>query len=273
MSIVGLTPEELRQFIQQHHERTYSLIDVRQPGEYEYGHIPGALLMPLPKLVQSMENLPRDRELIFYCQNGGRSLAAAAMVEDEAVVSGTLHNLTGGVMAWDGAMTPEYPRIRIFQASGTLDEKLETAMNLEKGALNFYSFVSDRHAAQPWAEVFAKLAQAEIAHARMVYNFRQRGKKTTGDSFEDCFAGLSGDILEGGMTLQGAVGKAVEAKGRICLKLIDLALQIEYAAFDLYRTMAGQAADSDSHEAFIAIAQAEKAHMRELVKAIGSCPH
>ena len=269
MSIVGLTPEELRQFIQQHHERTYTLIDVRQPGEYEYGHIPGALLMPLPKLVQSMENLPLDRELIFYCQNGGRSLA---MVEDEAVVSGTLHNLTGGIMAWDGAMTSEYPRIRIFQVSGTLDEKLETAMNLEKGALNFYSFARDRHAAQPWAEVFAKLAQVEVAHARMVYNFRQR-VKTSGGSFEDCFAGLSGDVLEGGMTLQEAVEKAAEAKGRTCLKLIELALQIEYAAFDLYRTMADQTAESDSHEAFIAIAQAEKTHMQALIRAIETCTY
>ena len=272
MSIVGLTPEELRQFIQQRHERTYTLIDVRQPGEYEYGHIPGALLIPLPRLVQSMENLPQDRELIFYCQNGGRSLAAATMVADEAVASGTLHNLTGGIMAWDGTITSDYPRVRLFQDSGTLDEKLETAMNLEKGALNFYSFVSDRHAAQPWAKVFARLAQAEVGHARMVYHFRQRVKPGEG-GFEDCFAEMSGDVLEGGMTLQEAVEKAAEAKGRTCLKLIELALLIEYAAFDLYRTMADQAAESDAREAFITIAQAEKAHMQALAEAIESCPH
>jgi rubrerythrin len=50
-----------------------------------------------------------------------------------------------------------------------------------------------------------------------------------------------------------------------------MALSIEYAAFDLYHTMADGITDPDAQEAFITIAQAEKAHMRALAKAIAHC--
>ena len=78
MGIIEMTPEQLRQFIQHRHEKEFALIDVRQPGEYQQGHIPGARLIPLLELIRTMETLPRDKELIFYCRTGGRSMAAAA---------------------------------------------------------------------------------------------------------------------------------------------------------------------------------------------------
>ena len=83
MGIKEFTPKALRRFILDHHENEYALIDVRQPGEYEQGHIPGSRLLPLPELVQTMETLPVDRQLIFYCHSGARSMAAASMVAEE----------------------------------------------------------------------------------------------------------------------------------------------------------------------------------------------
>jgi rhodanese-related sulfurtransferase len=48
MSIHEINPEELRRYIKNHNEKEYLLVDVRQPDEYEEGHIPGARLLPLP---------------------------------------------------------------------------------------------------------------------------------------------------------------------------------------------------------------------------------
>ena len=144
MNIKDLTPEELRQFIQHHHVKEYALIDVRQPGEYEQGHIPGALLLPLPKLVQGMEALPTEKRLVFYCHTGSRSMAAAMMVADEEIGSGDLINLAGGILAWDGGMTADYPKVQVFNWQAAPSDMLITAMNLEKGALNFYSHVGDK---------------------------------------------------------------------------------------------------------------------------------
>ena len=63
-----LTAEELRVFIENQNETDYLLIDVRQPAEYEQGHIPGAKLMPLPEVETGLFTLSSDRDLIFYCQ-------------------------------------------------------------------------------------------------------------------------------------------------------------------------------------------------------------
>ena len=61
-----LNPDEVRDYLSQHSEGTYALIDVRQPGEYEKEHIPGAELIPLPDLVNSLERLNPDKPTIVY---------------------------------------------------------------------------------------------------------------------------------------------------------------------------------------------------------------
>ncbi|MEJ2155075.1 MAG: rhodanese-like domain-containing protein [Desulfobacteraceae bacterium] len=270
MSIKDLSAEELRRFIQDHHENAYALIDVRQPGEYEQGHIPGARLLPLPELVQTMESLPAKKQLVFYCHSGGRSMAAASMAEEEGAGAGDLINLSGGILAWDGGITEDYPHVQLFNWQDAPSDMLLTAMNLEKGALNFYTQVHSRHQDASWVNVFADLAKAEMGHARTVYRL-WRQMEADGDEFESVFDSLSGEVLEGGMPLDDALQKLKTIKGPLCLRLIEMALKIEYAAFDLYHTMADRVTSSDAQEAFITIAQAEKAHMHSLSKAIARC--
>ena len=270
MGIKDLTAEELRRFIQDSHEKKYAIIDVRQPGEYEQGHIPGARLLPLPELVQTMESLPADKQLVFYCHSGARSMAAASMVEEEGMGAGDLINLNGGILAWDGGMAEDYPEVQLFNWHAAPSDMLLKAMNLEKGALNFYTHVHNRHQDQTWAKVFADLAEAEMGHARTVYHL-WRQIETDGDDFDAVFNGLSGQVLEGGMRLDAALEKLNALKGPICLRLIEMALKIEYAAFDLYHTMADRVTASDAQEAFTSIAQAEKVHMQSLSKSIASC--
>jgi rhodanese-related sulfurtransferase/rubrerythrin len=270
MDIIELTPEGLRQFIQREHEKAYALIDVRQPGEYEQGHIPGARLLPLPELVQGTESLPTDKHLVFYCHSGSRSMAAATMVADEGIGSGDLINLAGGMLAWDGGETADYPRVEVFNRRAAPPEMLMTAMNLEKGAFNFYTLVRHQYRDKPWVEVFSDLAKAEIGHARTVYRLR-RQIETGNDEFEAVFDGLEGEVLEGGMKLSEAIKRLSAITDRVCLRLIETALKIEYAAFDLYRAMADRVIAPDAQQAFITIAQAEKAHMQALARAIGKC--
>jgi len=118
MSPKPISPEALRRYIQDHQEKHYLLVDVRQPQEYRQGHIPGASLIPLPQLVQDMDQLPADKELIFYCHVGGRSMAAAAMVEEDGR-EGPIYNLTGGIAAWDGERVPDMPRLKLFAGQST----------------------------------------------------------------------------------------------------------------------------------------------------------
>jgi hypothetical protein len=46
------------------------LLDVRQPQEYQLGHIPGAKLIPLGSLGKRLNEVPKDREIVCICATG-----------------------------------------------------------------------------------------------------------------------------------------------------------------------------------------------------------
>lgn len=74
------------------------IIDVRTPGEYVGGHVPGAINIPHMSILAQKDKLAKDKELVFICQVGQRSalaceFAAAAGFKD-------LYNVEGGTEAW-----------------------------------------------------------------------------------------------------------------------------------------------------------------------------
>jgi rhodanese-related sulfurtransferase len=62
----NINADGLRRYMNEHHERDYVLVDVRQGKEYVEGHIAGANLVPLAELSARMIELPDDRDIIFY---------------------------------------------------------------------------------------------------------------------------------------------------------------------------------------------------------------
>ena len=74
------------------------VIDVRTPGEYAGGHVPGSINIPHMSILAQKDKLAKDRELVFICQVGQRSALAAEMAA--AVGLTNLYNLEGGTDAW-----------------------------------------------------------------------------------------------------------------------------------------------------------------------------
>ena len=64
--LASLDADQVREYIAGHPEGTYTLIDVRQPTEYKKEHIPGAKLLPLPQLVDSLSELDPQKPTIVY---------------------------------------------------------------------------------------------------------------------------------------------------------------------------------------------------------------
>ena len=62
----SMDAEQARAFMNEHREGTYTLLDVRQPGEYEKAHIPGATLIPVAELPQSYDKLDPNKPVIVY---------------------------------------------------------------------------------------------------------------------------------------------------------------------------------------------------------------
>jgi len=57
---------EAKVYMDEHKEGTFTLLDVRQPGEYEKTRIPGAKLIPLPELPDRLGELDPKKPLITY---------------------------------------------------------------------------------------------------------------------------------------------------------------------------------------------------------------
>jgi hydroxyacylglutathione hydrolase len=80
------------------------LIDVRGPGEWEAGHVPGARNAALPRLLDSLGDLDREAPLAVVCQTGYRSAAAASVLRRAGFTD--VLDLTGGTAAWIDAGRP-----------------------------------------------------------------------------------------------------------------------------------------------------------------------
>jgi rhodanese-related sulfurtransferase len=78
-----------------------SLLDVREPSEWQAGHAAVAHHLPMGQL--SLEDIPQGRPLLVVCHLGGRSAAAA-----EALIRAGVEavNVSGGMQAWQRAGLP-----------------------------------------------------------------------------------------------------------------------------------------------------------------------
>ena len=74
------------------------VIDVREPAEFEAGHVRGAMSLPQADLALRLEELPRDQSIVCICQAGRRSLRAAQFLVQAGFTD--VANVEGGTSAW-----------------------------------------------------------------------------------------------------------------------------------------------------------------------------
>jgi hydroxyacylglutathione hydrolase len=79
-------------------------IDVRAPREREEKHISGSLGIPLNRLVENLETLPKNAPLLVYCAGGYRSSIAASLLQGSGF--DPVSEIAGGIAAWEAAKLP-----------------------------------------------------------------------------------------------------------------------------------------------------------------------
>jgi rhodanese-related sulfurtransferase len=79
------------------------LLDVREPDEWNAGHAPDAMHVPLAALAASVDRLDKDQPIVAVCRVGGRSERAAAVLLQRGYDA---VNLAGGMQAWRAAGMP-----------------------------------------------------------------------------------------------------------------------------------------------------------------------
>jgi rhodanese-related sulfurtransferase len=90
-----LTPHELNDWMTG--QRDFFLLDVREAWEHEAYNI-GGQHIPMGKLMGRLSEIPRDKDVVLYCEKGIRSVIAIQRLEANGF--GNLYNLSGGMKAW-----------------------------------------------------------------------------------------------------------------------------------------------------------------------------
>lgn len=104
----GITPQRLQEMLRTGEPIT--LIDVREPGEWEINRIEGAVLVPRAEIDSGagLALLSPDRTPVLYCKTGVRSAAALAAVRRAGFGDAT--HLLGGIVAWAEQVDPDMAR-------------------------------------------------------------------------------------------------------------------------------------------------------------------
>lgn len=80
-------------------KETPLVVDVREPSEFQDGHIEGAKLAPLGSVEKGVADIPRDREIVLVCRSGRRSGKAQELLAARGYTN--LRNMEGGMLAWE----------------------------------------------------------------------------------------------------------------------------------------------------------------------------
>lgn len=83
----------------------YTLIDVREQGEYDMANING-ILIPTSEFANRFSEVPKEGKVIVQCRSGARSANVIAWLEQNHGYE-NLYNLEGGIMAWAREIDPD----------------------------------------------------------------------------------------------------------------------------------------------------------------------
>jgi rhodanese-related sulfurtransferase len=257
----SMDAEEARAYIAEHREGDYTLLDVRQPWEYEEEHIPGAKLIPLPQLHDSYKELDPEKSTLVHCAIGGRSRVAAQMLSGLGFME--VYNLSGGIKAFKGqkATGPAELNLSLVRGDETPTEMIALAYGMEKGLQTFYESMQAKTTDQELKDLCGRLARIEVQHEKKLFELYE-----TFDPAQDLAAFEAATVsgmLEGGFDLK----EFLEKNGPFLEKaqdILELAMMLETQALDLYLRFAGRSANAQTRDVLFTISGEEKAHLAAL---------
>ncbi|HUN22724.1 MAG TPA: rhodanese-like domain-containing protein [Anaerolineales bacterium] len=84
-----------------HQREDVLFLDVREPDEYNAGHIPNVVLIPMGEVPSRLSEIPTDTTVIVTCRSGNRSGQVTSFLRENGY--NNVHNMEGGILAWESA--------------------------------------------------------------------------------------------------------------------------------------------------------------------------
>jgi len=266
--ITTLAPSEVQAVLDKDKKGDFLLLDVRQPEEYEAGHIPGAMLIPLGELEARREELKQDKKIIAYCRSGHRGMAAAIALCGLGFKD--VNNMEGGILNWRYETISGIPEARPELVTEAADVKdiLMLAIKLEKGSWDFYLAAKEKAASPQAKEKFQVLADAEDGHMQRLW---ERAITLLGKGalppLEKLKQELKVEHMEGAIEISPALAKVAE-KFSDEMGALEIALEKEYMSYDFYKRTSVLVGDPDAKALLQELALEERNHADILLKRV-----
>jgi rhodanese-related sulfurtransferase/rubrerythrin len=248
----------------------YNLVDVRQPGEYKGGHIPGAKLIPVAELAERSGELDPTKPTFVYCAIGGRSRVAAQMLAGKGFTE--VVNMAGGIKAWnsDTAFGAQDTGMALFSGKEGIEEVLLIAYALEAGLGDFYISMQERVTQEDVQALFGRLSAIEVKHQDRLF---AAYRKTTANPLNHPAFERKAAIqaMEGGLTTEEYLA-LYPTDFEAASEVISLAMGIEAQALDLYLRAADNCSQKAVKEILLRIGEEERTHLKLLGELLDELP-
>ena len=257
--------DEAKEFMSDRRSGTYQLVDVRQPNEYEAGHLPGAMLIPLNLLTTGFGDLDPEKPTILYCHSGGRSQAASQWLTNQGFSE--VYDIGGNIRSWLGmrAIGPYETNLELIRADAEFPDAFSLAYAMEEGLQRFYLALADQEDREDNKALFLKLAGFEDLHKeRLLKEFTRIQESNISP---DIFLRGHEDVMEGGGGNAPSPVNVIETITDM-LDVLGLAMGIEAQSLDLYMRLADRSPRDVVQRLFLDLADEEKQHMAFLSEVI-----
>ncbi len=262
--VKSVDADQARNYMENRDSDELTILDVRQPNEYESGHISGAKLIPLPDLTERLHEIDPNKPTVVYCAIGGRSRIAAQMLAGNGFED--VYNLSGGFKTWKGeaAVGKEELGLELFTGDESPEKTLVVAYSLEAGLGDFYSSMIPKVKNKAAQNIFQKLSEIEVKHQDRIFReyIRLSGKSVSRETFEK---NMVQTAVEGGLTTEEYTD-LFQPDWESLSDIIGLAMSIEAQALDLYLRAAERSPNPDSRKVLSRIGDEERAHLKQLGK-------
>jgi molybdopterin/thiamine biosynthesis adenylyltransferase/rhodanese-related sulfurtransferase len=101
-----IEPVEVKKWIDA--GKDFTLVDVREPHEYQICKIDKAKLIPLGQLPNRLSELNKSDQIVVHCKSGVRSAKAQKALQESGF--GNVLNMKGGILAWSDKVDPKLPK-------------------------------------------------------------------------------------------------------------------------------------------------------------------
>lgn len=264
-----ITQREAEEYMNSHPRDSYLLVDVRQPNEYEAGHLPGAQNTPLSTIVEGRARL-ENKPIILYCRSGGRSRAASQWLKENGYSE--IYDIGSHIMAWQHNRVNGLDEIDIDIIPRDLNytSAASLAYAMEEGLQKFYSKLASQSRFKPYHSLLSQLARFENTHK--IKLLEGMTKKLGEDLNVAEVKAKKDEIIECG---QKCNEDMIEKLSKIenILDLLSFAMGIETQAFDFYSRLARQSKDPETKALFFEMADEEKEHLNIIAKEIDNFSH